>query len=429
MSTSLSTLVDNLSNKIHDKHKCDSCGYNLEYIRRKKSGKLLFKCFNCKRKSFEKFDEDLIKKFKNTYRFCNGHIDKFMLLLRKGVYPYEYMDDRDRFNEEKLPNKSDFYSSFNMKDISEIDYRHATEVFNKFNIKNLGEYHDLYVQSDTLLLADVFNSFRNLCVETYQLDPAYFLSLPGLAWQACLKRTEVKLELISDIDMLFMIEEGIKGGICHSVLRHTKANNKYMKDYDENKDDSFLLYTEFNNLYGKVMSEKSPVDGFEWIEDTSEIDENFIKNYDEDSDVGYFIKADIQNPKELDNNHSDLPLLPERMKVNKYKKLVCNLYDEKDYDDHIRLIKQALNHGLKIKKIHKVLKFNQRAWLKEYIDLNTEKRMNAENDFDRDFYKLMNNAVYGKTMENVRKHKIIKLVNDDTKRNKLVSEPNYHTTK
>ena len=316
-----------------------------------------------------------------------------------------------------------------MKDISEIDYRHATEVFNKFNIKNLGEYHDLYVQSDTLLLADVFNSFRNLCVETYQLDPAYFLSLPGLAWQACLKRTEVKLELISDIDMLFMIEEGIKGGICHSVLRHTKANNKYMKDYDENKDDSFLLYTDYNNLYGKVMSEKSPVDGFEWIEDTSEIDENFIKNYDEDSDVGYFIKADIQYPKELDNNHSDLPLLPERMKVNKCKKLVCNLYDKKDYDDHIRLIKQALNHGLKIKKIHKVLKFNQRAWLKEYIDLNTEKRMNAENDFDRDFYKLMNNVVYGKTMENVRKHKIIKLVNDDTKRNKLVSEPNYHTTK
>ena len=316
-----------------------------------------------------------------------------------------------------------------MKDISEIDYRHATEVFNKFNIKNLGEYHDLYVQSDTLLLADVFNSFRNLCVETYQLDPAYFLSLPGLAWQACLKRTEVKLELISDIDMLFMIEEGIKGGICHSVLRHTKANNKYMKDYDENKDDSFLLHTDYNNLYEKVMSEKSPVDGFEWIEDTSEIDENFIKNYDEDSDVGYFIKADIQYQKELDNSHSDLPLLPERMKVNKCKKLVCNLYDKKDYDYHIRLIKQALNHGLKIKKIHKVLKFNQRAWLKDYIDLNTEKRMNAENDFDRDFYKLMNNAVYGKTMENVRKHKTIKLVNDDTKRNKLVSEPNYHTTK
>ena len=168
MSTSLLTLADNLSNRIHDKHKCDSCGYNLEYIKRKKSGKLLFKCFNCKIKSFEEFDEDLIKKFKNTYRFFNEDIDKFMLLLRKGVYPYEYMDDWDRFNEEKLPNKSDFYSSLNVEDISEIDYRHATKVFNRFNIKHLGEYHDLYVQSDTLLLAEIFNSFRNLCIETYK---------------------------------------------------------------------------------------------------------------------------------------------------------------------------------------------------------------------------------------------------------------------
>ena len=200
-----------------------------------------------------------------------------------------------------------------MEDISEIYYRHATKVFNKFNIKNLGEYHDLYVQSDTLLLADVFESFRNLCIKTYKLDPAYFLSLPGLAWQACLKKTGVKLELVSDIDMLLMIEEGIKGGICHSVLRHAKANNKYMKDYDENKYYSFLIYTDYNNLYGKAISEKLPVDGFEWIIDISKIDEDFIKNYDEDSgDVGYFINSHIKYPKELHNKHSDLPFLPER---------------------------------------------------------------------------------------------------------------------
>ena len=161
-----------------------------------------------------------------------------------------------------------------------------------------------------------------------------------------------------------MLKEGIKGGICHSVFRHAKSNNKYMKDYDENKESSFLIYTDYNNLYGKVMSEKLPVDGFEWVEDISEIDENFIKNYDEDSNVGYFIKADIKYPTELHNKHSDLPFLSERMKVNKCKKLVCNLYDKKDYVDHIRSLKQALNNGLKIKKIHKVLKFNQRAWLK-----------------------------------------------------------------
>ena len=128
-----------------------------------------------------------------------------MLLLRKGLYPYEYMDDWDRFNEEKLPNKSCLYSSLNVEDISEIDYRHALNVFNKFNIKDLGEYHDPYVQSDTILLADVFESFRNLCLNTYGLDPDYFLPLPGLAWQACLKHSGVKLELISDIDMLLTI--------------------------------------------------------------------------------------------------------------------------------------------------------------------------------------------------------------------------------
>ena len=151
------------------------------------------------------------------------------------------------------------------------------------------------------------------------------------------------------------------------------------------------------------MSEKLPIDKFEWVEDISKIDENFIKNYDEDSNVGYFIEADIEYPKELHTLHSDLPFLPERMKVNKCKKLVCNLCDKKDYVDHIRSLKQASNHGLKIKKIHKVLKFNQKAWLKSYIDKNTEKRMNAKNDFEKDFYKLMNNAVYAKTMENVRK--------------------------
>ena len=329
MPTFLSTLMDNLSNRIHDKHKCDSCGYDIEYIRRKKSGKLLFKCFNCKRKSFEEYDEDLIKKFKNTYRFSNGDIDKFVLLLRKGVYPHEYMDDWDRFNEEKLRNKSDFYSGLNMEEISGIDYRDAEKVFNKFNIKNLGEYNDLYVQSDTLLLADVFKIFRNMCIKVYGLHPVYFSPPPALAWQTCLKKTGVKLELITDVDMLLMIEIGIRGGICHSVYRHAKANNKYMKIYDKNNESSYIIYLDANNLYGYAMSKKLPVDGFEWVEGLATIDEDFMKNYDEDSDVGYFIEADVEYPKELHTLHSDLPFLPERMEVNKCKKLICNLYDKK----------------------------------------------------------------------------------------------------
>ena len=179
----------------------------------------------------------------------------------------------------------------------------------------------------------------------------------------------------------------------------------------------------------RIMLQKLPVDDFEWVEDISVIDKDFIKNYDEDSDAGYIIEADIEYPKHLQSVHSDLPFLPERMNINKCRKLVCTLYDKKEYVDHIRSLKQALKHGLILKKVHRVIKFNQRAWLKEYIDMNTELRKNAKNDFEKDFFKLMNNSVFGETMENVRKHREIELVNSDAKRNKLVSEPNYHTTK
>ena len=157
--------------------------------------------------------------------------------------------------------------------------------------------------------------------------------------------------------------------------------------------------------------------------------EEFIKNYDEDSDKGYILEVDVKCPKNLRFLHEDLPFLPERMKIGKCKKLACNLYDKKNYVVHIRSLKQALNHGLILKKVHRVTQFYQEAWLKPYIDKNTEKRKEAKNEFEKDFFKLMNNAIFGKTMENVRKHIDIKLVTTDKRRNKLVSEPNYHTTK
>ena len=137
-------------------------------------------------------------------------------MLRKGVYPYEYMDNWERFNETSLPSKESFYSNLNMGDVDDIDYRYGNNVFNKFKLNNLGDYHNLYMQSDTLL-ADVFENFRDMCLKEYELDPAHFLSLPGLAWQACLKKTNIELELLTDCDMLLMVEEGIRGGICHSI--------------------------------------------------------------------------------------------------------------------------------------------------------------------------------------------------------------------
>ena len=200
------------------------------------------------------------------------------MLLRKDVYPYEYMDTRENFDETSLPDEKSFYSNLTMENISDIDYRHGNNVFKKFKLNNLGEYHDLYVQSDTLLLADVFENFRNTCIKVYELDPANFLSIPGLAWQACLKKTNVKLELLTDYDMLLMVEEEIRGGICHTIHRHAKANNKYMKNYDKNKESSYIQYLDANNLYGWAMSQKLPVNGFKWINDVTKIDQEFIKN-------------------------------------------------------------------------------------------------------------------------------------------------------
>ena len=172
MSSSLSKLVDNLSEGIHN-NKCLDCGSFLDYVRITKNEKLIPECYKCKQRYKKKFNKDLIKKFKNTYSFCNNDLNKFVLLLRKGVYPYEYMDSWERFNETTLPSKEDFYSNLNMEDIDDIDYRHGNNVFKRFKLENLGQYHDLYVQGDTLLLADVFENFRDMCVKVYELDPAH----------------------------------------------------------------------------------------------------------------------------------------------------------------------------------------------------------------------------------------------------------------
>ena len=188
MSTSLSELVDNMSGNFNI-IECKSCTEN---NRCEQSKKLI---------------EELIKKFPSIHQFCNSNLNKFVLLLRKGVYPYEDMDSWEKFDETALPDKKAFYSKLNLEDISDEDYVHTQKVWDVFETRNRGEYHDLYVQSDAILRADVFENFRNMCLDIYGIDPVYFVSAPGLAWQVCLKNTEVKLELLTDYDMLLMIEK------------------------------------------------------------------------------------------------------------------------------------------------------------------------------------------------------------------------------
>ena len=156
-----------------------------------------------------------------------------------------------------------------------------------------------------------------------------------------------------------------------------------MKNYDKNIESSYIQYLDANNLYGWAMSQKLPVDGFKWKKHMLKFNEDFIKNYDEDSDKGYILEVDVEYPKTLHDLYSDLPFLPERIKINKCSKLVCNLYDKNNYVAHIRSLEQALTHGLILKKVHIVIQFNQEAWLKEHIDMNTELRKEARNDFEK----------------------------------------------
>ena len=226
-----------------------------------------------------------------------------------------------------------------------------------------------------------------------------------------------------------MIKKGIRVGICQATHRYNKANNKYMRNHNKNNEPSYIEYLDANNLYGWAMSQKLHINGFEWVKNLSKSNEYFIKKYDEDSNTEYFLEVNIDYPKELFNFHKDLPFLPERKKVEKVEKLICSIEDKEKYVIHIRVLKQALNHGLVLRKVHRVIQFNQEDWLKPYIDMNTKLRKEAKNEFEKDFFKLMNNSVFGKTMKNVRNHRDIKLVTSDKRRKRLVSEPNYHSHK
>ena len=330
MSTSLSELVDNMSGNFNS-IECKSCTQNN-------------RCEQCK-----KLIEGLIKKFPSIYQFCNGNLNKFILLLRKSVYLYEDIDNWEKFDGTTLPPKEDFYSELNLEGTSNEDYVHTQKVWDVFEIKNRGEYHDLYVQSDTLLLEDVFKNFRNICPKIYELKPVYFVSTPGLAWKACLKKREVKLELLTDFDMILMIEKRNRGGICQATHRYTKVNNKYMKNYDKNSESSHIEYLDGNILYGLAMSQKLIINGFKWVEDLSQFNDELIKKYDENSYIGCFLEVNVDYPKELFNLHKDLP---ERKRVEKVEKL-CIMEDKGEYAIHIRVLKQALNHGLKLKKVHR----------------------------------------------------------------------------
>ena len=398
-----------------------------------------------------KYEDDKRREnWKNNFRYSvrNPYVktdEDLDLLTDKGIYPYDYFDSFDRFTERNLPSKEAFYSKLSEEHVNDKDYERAQKVWKHFGIRTLGQYHDLYLRTDVLLLTDVFENFRDLCMEYYGLDPAHYYTLPNFAWEAMLLKTGVEIEQLHDKEMYEMVEQGMRGGMCQVSHKLAEANNKYMDEaFDESKPSSYINYLDANNLYGLAMSQKLPLKNIKWAKKTPN-----IEKWDEKDEYGYIMEVDLEYPETLHDYHSDYPLAPEIMNVNanmlsdyqkeifkiyygnkepkdeKTSKLILNLKDKEKYVVHIKTLQYYLKMGMKLTKVHRIIKFQQRAWLKPWIDFNTGKRKEAKSDFEKDLFKLMNNAVYGKTMEDKRKHMDFELVDNDVRYEKCVNNPTF----
>lgn len=381
------------------------------------------------------------------------------ILFKKGVYPYDYMTTCDRFTETQLPNKREFRSLLDCgEDGGDLDRKYATaqQAWTYFGCQSLGDYHDVYLRLDVHLLADVFEAHRQQCLDDYGLDPTngMFLSLPNFSWFAMLKSTGVQLEQIIDPDMYQMIERGKRGGQAIIAKRYAKANNPYLPaGFDSTKPETYITYLDANNLYGLAMSRKLPIRNFTWVDPSKltslfveispgsfELDPAYI-----DGDSGLILEVDLEYPKDFHDEHNDYPLAPEQYTVpesemsplqkiwyaeldcpkNDFDKLCGTLRDKEKYVVHGQLLQFYIRHGLRVKRIHRALQFTQEAWLEPYIRFNTDKRTLATTESAKAFYKLLNNAVFGKTMENVRNRSDIKLITDRAQLIRYVSRPHY----
>ena len=364
----------------------------------------------------------------NLQRHFEGRPAQLELVKRKGVYPYDYMSSFERLSETCLPPIECWYSRLNDSNVSQEDFSHANKVWDTFQMETLRDYHDLYLKTDVLLLADVFERFRDICLHYYKLDPAWYFTAPGLAWDACLKMTQVGLELLHDQDMLLMVEKGIRGGVSMISTRCGKANNKYMtkekdgEEYDPSKPSSYIQYLDANNLYGWAMSKELPTHGFRWMS-PSQL-ENW-ERYCAKIGRGCILEVDLEYPQELHDLHSDYPLARDHLQMGRVEKLIPNLYRKENYVVHYKALRMYVKYGLKVTKIHRGIVFHDSPWMKPYIDFNTKLRMQSKNTFEKNFFKLMNNSVFGKTMEDIRKRTDIKLVTTPEQAIKLINKQNY----
>ena len=374
------------------------------------------------------------------------------MLEQKGVFCYDYIDKHERLSERLLPTREQFYNRLAGEDCSAEDYARAQKVWTDFKCEFLGDYMKLYLLCDVALLADVFEKFRNNSLEGYQLDPAYYMSAPQLTWSAMLKFIDRPIHLITDPEMYRMIQPNIRGGLCHASVRYARANNKFMGPlYDHTKPSSYILYVDANNLYGWALSQPLPDDEYEWVssDDCRDAMVAFQDKASRDQwysrEKHYIFEVDMDYPPELHERDDDYPLAPETMTIEaditgekqhalraKYfgaacpfsRKLVCSFLPKRKYVVHGHLLRFYLDRGMKLVKIHRGISFTASPHLEPYIRNNSEKRAQFKDDpVLYAFYKLLNNSVYGKTIENVAKRSDIRLVTEEDKARLLAEKP------
>lgn len=357
---------------------------------------------------------------------------QFQLMNKKGYFPYEWFDSIDKL---KLPitdlKKEDFNNRLKLEALSDNEWDYIQQLIKDLNITTFEEYHDFYLNVDVNGLADVFENFRKTSIDTYKLDPCHYVGTPSFGWDAMLLKTKVELDLMTDCDMYQFFERGIRGGQSVIFKKYAKANNKYLNDYNPEEKSTYISYLDANNLYGVSMSCKLPYGDFEWVKGEDLSINDIMKYNEETDDIAYVLEVDLEYPDELHELHNDYPLACERYqpKGDNCYKLCGTFHDKKDYIVHIKNLQLYLKLGLRLKRINRAVRFSQSSWLKEWIDLNTNFRKVAKNDFEKDYFKLMNNAVFGKCMENVRDRIEIKTAFDAKYLQKYVSKPNFHSSK
>ncbi len=374
------------------------------------------------------------------------HESNFDLITRKLHYPYSFISNEAIFLEGTPPDITKFKSDLTNQELTTEEYDSFLHLWNNFGLKNIGELHDLYVEVDVLLLADCFEKFRTFSLKNYKLDPVHFMTAPALSWDSALLHTDAKLEIPTDPDIHLFIDKGIRGGISFVGNPHAKACNKHIDETNVSDENDFIMFFDVNNQYGAAMSEYLPTDGFEWDLSfnnmSAEEQTEFILGLKDDASTGYIFQCDLEYPNNLHDIHDEFPMCPENLTIKDNwlstyqmemkknfnikgasKKLCLTLFDKRDYILHYRNLKYCLSKGLKIKRVNKVLKFNQSPWLRSYIELNTKLRQEANSKFEESFPKLMNNSFFGKTCQNKRKYTNIKIVTKSSEAERLIASP------